>query len=335
MRTLTTAPSALLDPATGAARFGSYEGSISGVDLAPLASGRLQRIAREKRWIYASLATDEVFAAAAVVRLGYSATAFSYVYDAKAGRIAAHESALGIPAVCDVSDDRQRGVRGAFSLGRTRYRVEKDPSGDVLVEVRAGAISIDAQMRAERAPPSITAVAKIPEGIIDVTEKRTLLAAKGSIVVGDRRWSLDGGHGGFDLTQGLLARRTRWRWAFAMGRTDAGVRFGMNLVQGFVGEPECALWIGDELMGVGEGRIEREGDDRDLRRAWRVTTTCGSVDLRFVPSDFHRENRELLVVSSKFVQGVGRYEGTVRDRSGREHTISTALGVTEDQDTRW
>jgi len=334
MRTLSAAPPLLIDPSTGRVRFGSYVGSLAGVDLGPLSSGRLARVATEKRWLYASLATDSVFAAAAIVRLGYSATAFSYVFDAERGRIVAHESAIGLPMLCSVIDDRSKGVRARFDLGRTRYRIEKDPGGNVTLSVRAGELSIDARMRSAGAPPPITAVAKIPDGVIDVTEKRTLLAAEGSISVGDKRWSMEGGFGGFDLTQGLLARRTQWRWAFAMGRTDVGERFGMNLVQGFVGEPECALWIGDELMGVGEGRIEREGDG-DLTRPWRVRTTCESVDLRFFPSDFHKEKRELVLVSSNFVQGIGRYEGVVRDRAGRTHRISKALGVTEEQDTRW
>jgi hypothetical protein len=59
------------------------------------------------------------------------------------------------------------------------------------------------------------------------------------------------------------------------------------------------------------------------------------VDLRFVPSDFHREDRELVVVSSKFVQAVGRYEGHVRLKDGRTFAVREALGVTEDQDTKW
>jgi Protein of unknown function (DUF2804) len=333
MRTLEPAPSSAIDPSTGALRFGSYRGSIRGVDLSRVERNPLVRIAREKRWLYAALATDELFAAAAVVRLGYSATAFAYVYDARERRIVAHESSLGPTTACRVFDDPSDGVTAHFSLGRNRFRLEKTSDGSLVIDVRTGVIAIEAALDAALAPPSITAVAKIPDGVVDVTEKRSLLAARGAVRVGDRRYALEGGRGGFDLTQGLLGRRTQWKWAYAMGRCDDGAPFAMNLVQGFVGAPECAVWIGDELIGVGEGRITP--DASDARAPWSVTTECGAVDLRFVAQDFHRENRDLVVVSSRFVQAVGAFEGTVRTADGRTHTVRDALGVTEQQDTRW
>lgn len=333
MRNLDAAPSSPIDPSSRALRFGSYRGTIPGIDLAQVERNPLVRIAREKRWLYTAIATPEVFVAAAVVRLGYSATAFSYVYDAAERRIIAHESVLGPAQVARVRDDPREGVTAHFGLGRSQFRLEKTSNGSLVIDVRAGAVSIEAAMDASDAPSSITAVAPIPEGVVDVTEKRSLLSTRGTVRVANRRWDLAGGRGGFDLTQGLLARRTRWRWAYALGSTDEGLPFAMNLVQGFVGELECAVWIGDELIGVGEGRIEPgEGDSR---APWSVKTACGTVDLRFVPSDFHRENRELVVVSSKFVQAVGRYEGHVRLKDGRTFAVREALGVTEDQDTKW
>jgi hypothetical protein len=322
-----------VDVAAKQARYGSYRGSIAGVDLAPLAPNALVRIARHKRWIYASIATDELFAAAAVVRLGYSATAFSYVFDAREGRILAHESVVVPTIACTFSDDPARGVRASLRWGSTRYCIEKDVNGAVALAVRAGLVSMDVTMDGVIAPPPITAIARIDGGLVDVTEKRALMATKGRVRVRSVERSVDGGRGGFDLTRALLGRRTQWRWAYAMGVTDEDVPFGINLVQGFVGEPECALWLGRELIGVGEGRIEAE--DGDVPRSWRVTSACGAVALRFVAQDFHREDRQLLVVSSKFVQAVGRFEGVLRDERGRTHAVRRALGVTEEQDTRW
>lgn len=333
MRNLDAAPSSPIDPSSRALRFGSYRGTIPGIDLAQVERNPLVRIAREKRWLYTAIATPEVFVAAAVVRLGYSATAFAYVYDARERRIVAHESVLGPAQVARVRDDEREGVTAHFGLGRSQFRLEKTSNGSLVIDVRAGAVSIEAAMDATRAPSSITAVAPIPDGVVDVTEKRSLLETRGSVRVGQRRWDLAGGRGGFDLTQGLLARRTRWRWAYALGRTEDDKPFAMNLVQGFVGALECAVWIGDELIGVGEGRIEPGAGDS--RAPWSVKTECGTVDLRFVPSDFHRENRELVVVSSKFVQAVGTYEGHVRLNDGRTFVVRDALGVTEDQDTLW
>lgn len=331
-RTLDPAPDSAIDPATGAPRYGSYRGSIPAVDLRALTPSPLTRIARHKHWLYVTASTDAVFVAVAVVRLGYSATAFTYVYDAKAGKILAHASRIGPTLACDVTDDA-RGVRARFALGASRFAVEKDPDGSLSLTVRVGEVTVDARLDASAAPPPITAVARVPGGVVDVTEKRALLAARGRVAVGAREFSLDGGVGGFDLTQGVLARHTVWRWAFALGRTVEGVPFGMNLVRGFAGEAECALWIGDALVPVGEGIIAYDRDDP--RAPWRVRTECGAVDLTFTPRDFHREEKRLVVVSSRFVQGVGAYEGVVRAPGRDPLAIAGVLGVTEDQDTRW
>jgi hypothetical protein len=333
MRTLDPAPTSAVDPRTNAPRFGSYRGSIAGVDLRALSPNALSRIARHKHWLYASACTDEVFVAAAVVRLGYSATAFTYVYDAKEGRILAHESRLGPAMAGEVTDDATQGIHADFSAGGGRWSLVKSTEGTVSLDVDVGVVRLRATLDAARAPQSITAVAKIPDGVVNVTEKRTLLATRGTVTVGPRRFSLDGGLGGFDLTQGLLARHTKWRWAFALGRTEDGTPFGMNLVRGFVGELECALWIGDEVIPVGEGVIEF--DPSDPRAPWRVRTECGAVELRFVPRDFHREDKRLVVVESRFVQAVGEYEGTLRVPGRAPLRVLRALGVTEDQNTKW
>jgi hypothetical protein len=332
MRTLTPAPDAAIDPATGRLRFGSYRGAIPAVDLASIAPNPLARIARHKRWLYVSACTDEVFVAFAVVRLGYSATAFVYVFDAREGRIVAHESRIGPTISSDVVNDRQ-GVRARFALGGASWRLEKDAAGALVAEVSAGDVRVRAALEPSSAPDPITAVAPVPDGVVDVTEKRALLAASGEVRVGSRTYALEGGLGGFDLTQGILARHTRWRWAFALGRAQDGERFGMNLVRGFAGEPECAVWIGDALVPVGEGVIEF---DRAAPSApWRVRSECGAVDLRFVPRDFHREDRRVLLVRARFVQAVGSYHGRVTVPGRAPLTLDGVLGVTEDQDTLW
>jgi hypothetical protein len=332
MRTLRPAPDAAIDPVTRALRFGSFRGSIPAVDLALVEPNPVARIARHKRWLYVSACTDEVFVAFAVVRLGYSATAFVYVFDAREGTIVAHESRIGPTFSSDVVSDR-RGVRARFSLGGARWSLEKDAAGALVAEVSVGEVRVRACLEPTMAPEGITAVAPVPGGVVDVTEKRALLAVTGEVRVGARTYSLDGGLGGFDLTQGILARHTRWRWAFALGRDAGGAPFGMNLVRGFAGEPECAVWSGDALVPVGEGVIEF--DRADPRSPWRVRTECGAVDLRFVPRDFHREDRRVLLVRARFVQAVGRFSGRVTLPGRAPIEIEDVLGVTEDQDTLW
>lgn len=106
----------------------------------------------------------------------------------------------------------------------------------------------------------------------------------------------------------------------------------MNLVQGFLGETECAVWLDDELHPVGEGRFEF--DAHSPLNPWRIRTTCGAVDLRFTPGGMHAEQKDFKLLRSKFVQPVGTYEGTITVGKTTA-TLERVLGVAEDQDVLW
>ena len=336
MRILTSAPDAVIDPSSGAPRFGSYSGAVRSVDLASMARGRLHRIAREKRWMYVAIASENTFVAMAIVRLGYAATCFAYALDARAMRMIATRSVVAPATSARVSDRTSDGSIARFDFGSTHARIER-PRDNSAYDIAAHFSDFELRARIDtaRAPPAITAIAPIGTDrarLANVTEKRALLAATGDLVVAGQRYPLDGALAGYDYTHGLLARRTIWRWAFALGHAKTGERVGFNLVQGFVGEPECAAWVDGELFPLTEGRF---AFDRDRPLAeWRVSTADGAVDLKFAPAGMHSEDKNLGLIASKFVQPCGLYSGTLRV-GGKELVLERVLGVTEDQDVLW
>lgn len=335
-RTLLRAPDAVVDPASGLPRYGSYVGTVPRVDLARVAGGRLQRIAREKRWVYVAVASPDVFAAFAIARFGYAATCFGYVLDAKPMRMIATASVLAPPTACEVSDRTSDGAIAAFRSGKTRATVARAAgSSSFAVDVALKDIELHATLDTTAAPPAVTAIASVGaprDALVNTTEKRALLAVKGEVSVAGKRRSLDGALAGYDYTHGLLARRTSWRWAFALGRATTGERVALNLVQGFVGEPECAAWVEGEVFPLREGRFAFNRDEP--LDEWRVSTADGAVDLRFKPGGMHAERKNLGVVASKFVQPAGAYTGTLR-AGGRTLKLEGVLGVTEDQEVLW
>jgi hypothetical protein len=334
MRELSALPEAVVDPRTRAPRLGSYRGGLPPVDWSPLGLGPAARVMRHKRWLYVAMATDEVYAALAVARLGYAANAFAYAYDAGERRMLARCSWLAPPFAATVGHTGGEGCRATF---RTRgasivvERANREPYYGVHVE--ADGFSLRASLDASTAPPAIGAVAEVAPGRFDATEKRALLSARGELRAGGRVVSLDGGLAGYDFTSGLLARHTRWRWGFALGRLAGGAPFALNLVQGFVGEAECAAWIDRELVGVGEGRF---AFDRDRpQEPWQVRSADGVVDLTLAPGAVHEEKRNLVVVGSRFLQPCGSWRGTVALPGRTPLAVERALGVTEDQDITW
>ncbi len=334
MRTLEPPPDAVVEPAV--LRAGSYRGGLPAVDTAPLGRGPLFRLAHQKSWIYTAVAAGDLLVAAAVVDLGYASNAFTYVFDQTAGRMLVDRSSLGAPFAARVGRTGGEGCSGVYRMPGFHIAFERGMGeADYRLSIDVPDLRVTARLSSEGAPPAIGAIASIPGGrsLFNATEKRVLLPATIEVHTGGHRHAPEGGLGGLDFSFGWVARRTAWRWAFALGRTRAGERVALNLVQGFVGAAECALWVEGELLPLSEGVIDFE-EDRPLS-AWRVRTADGEVDLRFAPGAMHEEKRNLILVASSFIQPAGSFSGTIRVPGRAPLELSGVLGVVEDQRVTW
>jgi hypothetical protein len=333
MRHLLPVPDAALEPGTGEPRYGSYVGGLPRVDLVPRLTSWRTRVARHKRWMYVAIASEDLYVAVCVVRLGYAANAWAFAYDARAHRLLVDGSLLAPPFACKVGDTASEGCEARIAWGGERIAIVRRPgTGSYAVDAKMGGLELEARLSTTGAPPAVTAIARLGEGLFGTTEKRALLGVEGHARVGGERRSLGGALAGYDFTHGILARHTAWRWAFLLGRASTGERVAMNLVQGFVGEAECAAWVEGDVHPVGEGRFDF--DARDPLRSWSIATDDGGVDLRFDPGGAHIERRNLGIVASRFVHPIGAFSGTFHV-GGRRLVLSRALGVTEDQDVLW
>src|SRR5260221_13181964 len=162
MRNLATPPARLFDPA--GPRFGSYSGGLPRLDLGPTGHGRVWNFVHEKRWVYAAVADDDVFAAAAIVHLGYASTALAYALDRRTGRMLFDRSVMG-PADAVTFSDGGAGKRsGTFRFGRARLSLGDEP---VLVDFAGGELPFHVDTRAcalVRPAPAIGAVVPIEGG---------------------------------------------------------------------------------------------------------------------------------------------------------------------------
>lgn len=330
MRELLPIPDQVVDPESGDVRFGSFVGGFSRVDLSRTAGPLLRTFAR-KRWLYALVCKPPILVAACVVDLGYSATAFAFAYDAEQKRMLADVSSIGMRA--RVSDTAQEGCFAIFrsrALGVSMRRERGAPHYDLRVE--SPTFEATATLDTTNAPPSLTAVGRVGPGRVSTTEKRALMTCRGSLRAGKESRSLDGGLGAYDYTHGVLQRRTRWNWAFLLCTDDRGEPIALNLVQGFMGEPECAAFTKQGITPLGEGRFTFDAE-RPLA-AWTVDTACARAQLGFSPGAAHQEKKNLGLVRSRFVQPVGTFSGTI-DLGSRVARVTHGLGVVEDQDVLW
>lgn len=315
----------------GRATAGSFEGSLGRLDFESAASA-WTRIKRLKRWYYFGIVTERFYVGLAVVRLGYAANAFAFVLDKSRGRFVMDEKLLLPLTSVDIEDTTGEGAKARFAFGKNRMTIERPRGRDAFaVSAAFRGLRLDAELEASMAPPAISAVAPTEGNLFTTTEKRLLLSVRGDMDVGGERVSLDGGLAGYDFTAGFMPRHTRWKWAFLLGRVD-GEPFGMNLVEGFVKEAECAAWFDGKLWPLSEGDI-RFPESKPLD-PWTVATKGGELDLRFQPAGMHADATNLGLVRARFVQPGGLYSGTAR-LGDRTLALEGVLGVTEDQSVVW
>ena len=346
---LPSAPPNVAD-AEGNPRYGTYEGGIDSINLSRL-TGQHQpttakRLVTHKRWLYSFVATRECIALCSMADLSYTSNAFLLIADLKSQRVLVDQGFLGLPKpFVNVSDEPGAGLEARFTSAGADFKAKR-PRGDERyhldvnlgfgVPLRQGSTRLSASLLAAGAAPPLTVIAPIEGGGVNVTQKWAGLLSFGSIDVKGQRFSLDGGVGGMDYTHGYLGRRTSWRWGFACGRLDDGTPIGLNLVEGFNETRddvnENALWLGGKLYPL--SRAKFSWNKADPLDPWHVETVDGEIKLTFAPIGAHREERDLKLVKSHFVQPVGLFEGTIT-AGGVEHQIKALPGVTEDQDILW
>lgn len=334
-RTTTPAPLEWFD---GSPRYGSYQGDLGTIDWKRFTPNALSRIAREKRWLYVALSTDRFYIAVCVVRLGYASNAFMYVFDKSENALRVHQSATSHPFAASISPTITEGARVVFDASAFRARcVRLHGSATYSLDVTVPGCTLNVELDTSGAPPSIAAIASLAPGHANTTQKRALLQVRGNATIGAERISLDGAQAAYDYTSGILERHTSWKWAFGLGHAADGSRIGFNLVEGFVGESECAFFSARngapaEMHPLREGRFSF--DRKHPKSKWRLATDDGAVDLTFSPLALHAETKNLGIVRSSFVQPIGLWNGTVR-AGGTAYVLNDVLGVAEDQDVVW
>lgn len=339
-----------VEDALGAPRFGTYQGSLDGVDLAalrgPFRPHPVERFFKHKKWLYVFVATPEVAAAFAIVDLGYMTNAFALAVDLETQRVLADGGFLCPPGpLVQVNQFVGAGLAAGFHRADAAHFKAWRRFGDERyhARVRLGLpwplepkLSLRVELTAAGAAPALTVIAPVETGLVNVTQKWAGLLSRGELTARGRTYRLDGGVGGLDSTHGYLARHTAWRWAFVCGRLHDGKPLGINLVEGFnetrEDVNENAAWLDGRLVPLGRARFSWNHDD--VLDRWHVTTTDGAVDLTFRPFAAHRENRDLVLVRSRFAQPLGLWHGTLRI-DGATHEVNSAPGVAEEHDVTW
>jgi Protein of unknown function (DUF2804) len=331
----------------GQPRFGSFEGAFKTIDLhslkGPFRPSAVQRLFRRKKWLYLMVADAQHLLTCAVVDVGYASNAFFQLVDVPQKAVLVDESRMGMALLsAHVGDSPLDALSARFRGSAFRIEIRRHtalPQLHVTLhgrtkEKRPFDAALTVLLDAKVTP--MTVVAPVEAQGLNVTQKVVGLSVAGDFRCGKVTTALVDARAGFDYTQGFLARQTAWRWAFGVGTLATGEVIGFNLVEGFNesldGVNENAVWLDGRLYPVGRARFEF--DAAAVLKAWRVTTTCGTLSLRFEPAALHREHHNFGLVSSTFTQPVGQWHGRF-EREGLAIEFVCIPGVAETQQVKW
>jgi hypothetical protein len=152
------------------------------------------------------------------------------------------------------------------------------------------------------------------------TRKQAGVSVRGRVVVGGRRWDVDGPLGFVDESAGYHARHTTWRWSAGIGRARSGQAVAWNLVEGLHDAPadsERTVWVDGEPH-----EVPHEPFAEDLSRVGEL-----GFDEWCAREDHTRRGP----FRSDYRQPFGSFSGVLP--GGLE--LDSGYGVMEWHDVRW
>jgi hypothetical protein len=333
---LPAAPASLIGP-DGQPLFGRYAGQVDKFDwpalAAPYARSALWRRFHHKRWHYVALGTERIFCAVAIVDVGWTSTAFAYAFDRDDGDMLANFSQDGLPGLSATLADNAGGA-SRFKTRRSDIAIDSPAPGRYRLSLRCDYLEIEAAFGCDPGPcagaaPLLLASGPVDKGSVHATQKSTAMPVTGHVHTFRDEYDLAGGVASFDYSNGLLARETAWRWA-----SGHNLELGFNLQAGYFGANENALWLDGQLHALGPAHFLYDNSDPLAR--WHIFTEDDQLELFFTPEGARRENKNLVVAASRYLQPIGTFSGWVRTApDAPKRMVNQLVGVTEDHSSRW
>ena len=287
-----------------------------------------------KQFQFVSVVTPRYVIGVAMADIRYVGSAFCYLYDIQANRLAEKTWLKPLSWGYRVATSAWAGeARFSNRKGAIRFTIER---GEWHLSIQSDAIR--AELNLSPSPLSLPMAMCNPTGYNGwtYTQKHNGLKCTGTLTVHDEAQPLNMALAGYDFSAGFMRRDTSWRWASINAHIHEGV-MGLNLAAGVneTGTTENVFWINGERHLLGPVHFDFSRQSGNAANLWRVFSDNGQVDLEFTVRQCRSEKLNLVLLKSNFRQNLGFFNGRITDNAGREYRLDNVLGLTEDHYARW
>ena len=299
----------------GELTFGTFVGECTALPI-DQRFGATARVRAQKRWVWIGAMTPELAVGMAIVRTGYAANVFLWLFDRK-HRQFLHDITRVVPrpTVDVAATPPRRGIVAKYHAIVERLTVQRD--ADLWrVQGSVGDARVDLEVR-EMAVPA-TAICPTPQpGHLNVTRKQATATVTGTVRAGTTRLRIKNGFGMIDHSHGMMERETRWQWAIGNGRFASGEPVGFNVVTEFNDSLENVVWIDGRPDVAGFVDFEAPTERRD---PWYLRGE--RLELEMHAEGYREQVLDLGLVASDYVQPLGTWRGTIDGRDASLHGVA-------------
>lgn len=283
-----------------------------------------------KQFQFVCLTTPHYLIAIAIADIRYLSSAFCYIYDNHKQSLKEQRWLRPINWDSQTCLSPYQGL-SQIAAGQLSFNIHQ---GKWQVKAHCKSFNLDIHLASQSDSLPLSLCTPTGYSGWTYTQKHNGLTVDGSLEVDGEIIDLSQALASYDFSGGYMRRETSWRWA-SLNTNIQGNIIGLNLAAGVneTGNNENALWINGQRQLLSP--ILFDFKRQQAQQAWHIHSTDGRIELNFTPLNQRSEKLNLWLLKSNFRQFIGHFDGFIVDEAGQKHTITQALGLTEDHYAKW